>query len=63
MKNKLDIGDASIQVMRDFDNQIKELIVSFKYININTFNMLIIDTSKISGDEQVQRVIFKTQTF
>ena len=49
--------------MRDFDNQLKELVVSFKYININTFNMLIIDTSKILGEDQVQRVIFKTQTF
>ena len=30
VKNKLDIGDASISVMRDFDNQYKELVVSFK---------------------------------
>ena len=47
VKNKLDIGDASICVMRDDDKKFKELVVSFKSININTFNMVIIDISTL----------------
>lgn len=46
-KNKLDIADADIAVMRNPQKQLKELIVSYKSININTYNVYVVD---ISGD-------------
>ena len=51
VKNKLEIGDASISVMRDNQRNFKELIVSFKSININTFSMVIIDISHLACHE------------
>ena len=42
-KNKLDIGDCSIQVMRDRDKGYKELVISYKTIYINTYNVHVLD--------------------
>jgi hypothetical protein len=46
-KNKLDIGDASLNVLRhstqDGSRNFKELIISFKSININTYNVIVMD--------------------
>ena len=47
-KNKLDIADADIAVMRNKQKQLKELIVSYKSININTYNVYVVD---ISGED------------
>jgi hypothetical protein len=44
-KNKLDIADADIAVMRNPAKQLKELIVSYKSININTYNVYVVDIS------------------
>jgi hypothetical protein len=49
LQNKLDIGDADIEVQRDTDehgNQFKELIVSFKTIFINIYSILVFDISE-----------------
>ena len=46
-KNKLDIADADIAVMRNEKKKLKELVVSYKSININTYNVYVVD---ISGD-------------
>lgn len=44
-KNKLDIADASIKIVRNHKNKYKELVVSFKTIFINTFNVFVLDIS------------------
>ena len=47
-KNKLDIGDASLNVLRHEDilgHEFKELIISYKSININTYNVTVMDIS------------------
>lgn len=47
-KNKLDIADADIAVMRNEKKRLKELVVSYKSININTYNVYVVD---ISGND------------
>ena len=49
-KTKLDIADADIAIVRNVKEQFKELIVSYKTINENTFNVFIVD---ISGHEPI----------
>ena len=46
-KNKLSIGDCDIFVMRQ--KGMKELVISYKTIYINTYNIIIIDISSPSG--------------
>lgn len=61
-KNKLDIGDTDISVLRDVKNQVKELIISYKTIYINTYNIIVLDISdKITADEN--NVIFRHESF
>jgi hypothetical protein len=45
-KTKLEIADADIAVMRNKKSGFKELIVSFKTINVNTYNVYIVDISE-----------------
>ena len=49
-KTKLDISDADIAIVRNEKERFKELIVSYKTINENTFNIFIVD---ISGVEPI----------
>ena len=44
-KNKLDIGDCKLSVMRSGEgqNRLKELVISYKTIYINTYNIVIMD--------------------
>lgn len=47
-KNKLDIANASLNVLRHQDsdgNMFKELIIAYKSININTYNVTVMDIS------------------
>ena len=44
-KNKLDISDADIAVVRNKDSHYKELLVSYKTIYVNTFNVMLVDIS------------------
>jgi hypothetical protein len=60
-KNKLDIGDADISVLRDAQNRVKELVISYKTIYINTYNIIVLDISEGTGDEN--KVIFRHETF
>jgi hypothetical protein len=61
-KNKLDIGNADIAVLRDSKNRVKELIISYKTIYINTYNIIVLDISEgNSADEN--KVIFNHETF
>jgi hypothetical protein len=47
-RHKLEIGDATISISRDYDDQIghfKELIIGYKTIYINTYNTVVYDLS------------------
>ena len=60
-KNKLDIGDASIYVLRNDTNRgfIKEIIISFKTIFINTYNIVVMDITS----ETERNLIFRHESF
>lgn len=57
-KTNLDVSDADIAVMRNKNNGYKELIVSFKTVVENTYNVYIVDISK---DEPVP--LFRHESF
>ena len=44
-KNRLDIGDPNMVILRNHDTKIKELIVSYKTIFMNTYNVICMDIS------------------
>ena len=44
--NKLDIGDTNIDFLVDKAQGIKEMILSFKMIYINTYNVIIFDVTQ-----------------
>ena len=52
LKNKLEINDANIFVMRTFgqgpdkSNNYKELVLSFKSIYLNSYSITVLDISK-----------------
>lgn len=60
-KNKLDIGDASIYVLRNETGKenIKEIIISYKTIFINTYNIVVMDITS----ESTQNMIFRHESF
>ena len=55
--NNLDIGDACVHVIKDEQRSLKELIVSFKQIFLNTYNVMIIDVGNLNT------MIFKHESF
>lgn len=46
LKNKLDIADANIFVLRNPDKMYKELVLSYKTIYLNTYNITVLDISQ-----------------
>ena len=52
-KNKLDIGDCKLSVMRE--ENLKELVISYKTIYINTYNIVIMDISQNKGQSMVAK--------
>ena len=44
-KNKLDIGDMHLHFLKDPRSGLKEMILSFKMIFINTYNVIVFDVS------------------
>ena len=44
--HSLDIGDPNIYILRNKDNGLKELVVSFKVIYLNTYNIISLDISR-----------------
>ena len=49
LKNKLDIGDTSLQINQEMqpDGSImKELVISYKCIYINTYNVVVMDITQ-----------------
>ena len=59
-KNKLDIGDADIYILRSKMNKLKEIVISYKTIYINTFNILVMD---ISAKTTEKSIIFSHESF
>ena len=57
-KNKLDIADADVNIVRNTKKQFKELVVSFKTIYMNTYNVQVID---ISTD--TEKLLFRHESF
>lgn len=63
-KNKLDIADANITLLRGTDEEngepYKELVISYKTIYINTYNVVVVDgTEKTEGSA----IIYKHEAF
>ena len=63
-KNKLDIADANITLLRGTDDEngepYKELVISYKTIYINTYNVVVVDgTEKQEGSA----IIYKHESF
>ena len=58
-KNKLDIGDPNMTILRNHETKIKELIISYKTIFMNTYNVICMD---ISTDAD-QLIIFRHESF
>lgn len=64
-KNKLDIGDPNISILRgppvhSGKTKLKELIISYKSIFINTYNVVVMD---ISYDDNSPSMIFHHESF
>ena len=57
-KNKLDIGDATVSVLRDREKGYKELVLSYKTIYINTYNVHVMDIS-----QEGQPTLYKHESF
>jgi len=58
-KNKLDISDSCMYVLRDENTGYKELIIGFKIIYINTYNLFCMD---ITVDNR-ESIIFRHESF
>lgn len=50
LKDNLDIGDASVHMLRNRKLNYKELVVCYKTIYINTYNVNVIDLSQIDNN-------------
>ena len=59
-KNKLDIGDPNIYVLRNKEKGLKELIVSYKTIFINTYTVICKDLSDLDNEAAV---LYKHEAF
>ena len=66
---KLQVGNANVYIQRSGAGQFKEIIVSYKSIYVNTFNVLVIDLSEApccSGENDAQHglnMIFRHESF
>lgn len=60
--HKLDIGDVNMQILRDNTKNggYKELLIGYKTIYINTYNLVVID---LSGDEAKRATLFRHESF
>lgn len=57
-KNKLDIGDATVSVARDEERGYKEVVLSYKTIYINTYNVHVMDIT-----QEGQPTLYKHESF
>ena len=61
IKNKLDIADANIYVLRNMNKMYKELILSYKTIYLNTYNITVLDISTSSTRDE--NAVFRHESF
>jgi len=59
VKNKFDIGDTTMFVVRDEKRGVKELIISSKTVYINTYDVKVLDISI----DQDQTLTFRYEGF
>jgi len=57
--NKLDIGDTNIFLLRNKELGLKELVISYKAIFINTYNLILMDISK----NHTRSIVFRHESF
>lgn len=57
-KNKLDIADADVFVVRNQQENYKELLVSYKSIQVNTYTLMVLDIST-----EKKWTLFRHETF
>jgi len=67
-KNKLNIGDPNMYILKNkgknYDSQLKELVVSYKTIFMNTYNVICMDISVEHDDKSDnQLMIFRHESF
>lgn len=67
-KNKLNIGDINIHILKNLNpetnEQTKEVVISFKTININTYNLLVMDISNDTVNKTEKKtIIFRHESF
>lgn len=58
-KNKLDVDNCAVKIIRNEAKKYKELVICFKTIFINTYNVQVIDISS----EQNQNTLFRHESF
>ena len=58
-KNKLDIADCSVYIVRNHAKRFKELVISYKTIFINTYNVWVFDISR----DTEQSTLFRHESF
>lgn len=63
LRDNLDIGDASIHMLRNSEQNYKEIIVCYKTIYINTYNINVIDLSNIKSTTQMPHINFRHRSF
>ena len=62
IQNNLDIGDVNMQILRGNDStgSFKELLISYKTIYINVYNLDVFD---MSGDEDARATLLRHESF
>ena len=58
-KKKLDIGDVNIYILRNKERRYKEIVISYKTIYINVYNILVLDTYHKSN----QPIMYRHESF
>ena len=58
-KKKLDIGDVNIYILRNLERRYKEIVISYKTIYINVYNILVLDTYHKSN----QPIMYRHESF
>ena len=62
-KNKLQIGDADLYILHNKLAGFRELVISYKTIYINTYNVKVIDISSKQKSPDGQQTLFRHESF
>lgn len=64
MKNKLDIGNCNMIVSLNPAQGLKELIISYKSIYVNTYQVMVVDLAKDNKSKhRNQKILFRHESF